>query len=62
MKKYSNSDLVYSINVEDLQLIAEEQLDRNLTNEEVGEVDKILGDYIGWYNAIESAIRKIIPD
>jgi len=44
--------IVYSINVEDIQNVAEEQLGRELTEKEVNFVEDRLGDYIDWYDSI----------
>jgi hypothetical protein len=59
---YLNDEIVYSINVEDLQNVASDLLDRNLTSEEIKiAVDK-LGDYIDWYEAVESSIREAVKN
>lgn len=52
--------VIYSINVEDLQTVAEEELERELTNEEIKNVEKRLGDYIDWYGAIASTLNEVI--
>jgi len=44
--------IVYSINVEDIQSVAEEQLGRELTEKEVNFVGDRLGDYVDWYDSI----------
>jgi hypothetical protein len=40
------SKVIYSVNVEDLQTVAEQELERQLTNDEIEIVEKRLGDYI----------------
>jgi hypothetical protein len=52
--------IIYSINVEDLQNVAEKELERELTNKEIKIVEERLGDYIDWYGAIASALSDII--
>ena len=47
---------VYEISVADLQGVAKEVLDRELTGEEVIAVGNSVGDYIDWFQAIENAI------
>jgi hypothetical protein len=47
---------VYEILVTDLQHVAKEVLERELTDEEVVAVGNSVGDYIGWFQAIENAI------
>lgn len=58
MKKVSEERIVYSINVEDIQKVAEEVLDRKLTKKEVGLVEDSVGDYLDWFQAIENAINR----
>lgn len=50
---------VYSINIEDVQHVAEQELDRKLTEEELRLVEDRLGDYVGWYEAILHAIDEL---
>ena len=50
---------VYSINVEDIQNVAEEQLGRELTEKEVNFVEDRLGDYIDWYDSICIALNDL---
>jgi len=53
----NNERIVYSINVEDLQNVAEEELGRKLTPTEIGLVENQLGDFISWHEAVVSAIE-----
>jgi len=52
--------IIYSINVEDLQNVAEQELERELTDEEIRNVEKRLGEYIDWYEAIVSTLNEAI--
>jgi hypothetical protein len=52
--------IIYSINVEDLQTAAEQELERELTDEEIEIVEKHLGDYIDWYGAIALTLNELI--
>ena len=52
--------IVYSINVEDIQTVAKEVLERKLTKKEISLVEDSIGDYINWFDAIEFAINKHI--
>jgi hypothetical protein len=53
----------YSINIEDVQNVAEQELERKLTAKELRLVENKVGDYINWYEAILNAIdvSKIKP-
>ena len=60
MKNDSSEKIVYSINISDIQEVASQVLERDLTNEEVILVEKSVGDYIDWFQAIENSIRNHI--
>ncbi len=52
--------VVYSINIEDLQNVAEQELERELTDEEIKIVEERLGDYIDWYGVIALTLDDVI--
>ncbi|WAC06436.1 MAG: hypothetical protein OS130_09205 [Thermodesulfobacteriota bacterium] len=60
MKRDDNERIVYSINVSDIQQVANEVLDRDLTKKEIRLVENSIGDNIDWFQAIEDAILKNI--
>jgi nucleoside-triphosphatase THEP1 len=62
MKNDSNYKIVYSINVSDIQEVAQQVLERALTKKEVVMVGKSIGDYLDWFQAIENSIRKQINE
>ena len=51
--------IIYSINIEDIQNVAKQELDRKLTEEELKLVEDKLGDYVGWYEAILHAMNEL---
>jgi hypothetical protein len=51
---------VYEISVEDLQEVAKEALERELTEDELTAVGNRVGDYIDWFQAIENTINDCI--
>lgn len=51
--------IIHSINIEDIQNVAEQELGRKLTEEELKLVEDKLGDYVGWYEAILHAIDEL---
>lgn len=61
MKIYSRDDVIYSINVQDLQDVSSRILERPLTQKEIASVEDSVGDFIDWNQAIENAILKQIP-
>ena len=51
---------IYSLEVADLQTVANEELGRNLTEKEIKLVEEEVGGYIDWYTAIHLAIIEVI--
>lgn len=51
--------IIYSINIEDIQTVAEQELERKLTAKELRLVEKKVGDFINWYEAILNAITEV---
>jgi hypothetical protein len=58
--KTAPRETVYELSIEDLQLVAREVLERELTNEEIAAVGNAVGDYIDWFQAIENAIHRCV--
>ena len=53
-----NSDkVIYQLTVDDLKTVANDVLDRELTEKEIKLLEEKIGDYINWYDAIEFAIH-----
>ena len=48
--------IAYSINIENIQNVAEQELERKLTAKELRLVEDKIGDCINWYEAILNAI------
>jgi hypothetical protein len=48
-----------TVNVEDIQTVAEQELERELTDEEIKIVEDRLGDYIDWYGSIASVLGEL---
>jgi len=57
-----SNKIIYSINIEDIQNVAEQELDKELIDEELKLVEDKIGDYIDWYGAVASLIGNIIND
>ncbi|MBI5399336.1 hypothetical protein HZB07_01775 [Candidatus Saganbacteria bacterium] len=55
-KKYQNEKIVYSLNIEDLQTVADEVLGRELNMDEITLLEDKIGDHINWHEAIHNAI------
>lgn len=47
---------IYQLTVEDLQNVANDVLERELTENEINLLEEKIADYIDWYDVIHSAI------
>jgi hypothetical protein len=54
------TDILYSINVQDVQDVAHSEFDRELNDKEIESVARKLGEYIDWYEAVISAVSQTI--
>lgn len=52
--------IIYSLNIEDIQNVAFETINRDLSNDELKLVENKLGDYIDWFGAISDTINDAI--
>ncbi|HEU0291590.1 MAG TPA: hypothetical protein VFR47_02575 [Anaerolineales bacterium] len=52
------SEIVYSINIEDIQTVAVEEMGRELTDDEIDKVKYLIGEKIGWYDAILATLNE----
>lgn len=63
MKKRKAKQIVYSINMTDLQEVAQDVLERRLTKKELDSVARSLGDHIDWFQAVWNTIMdEAIPE
>ena len=62
MKSDGNDRIVYSINVSDIQEVANQVLERDLTKKEISLIENSIADNIDWFQAIEDAICKHITE
>ncbi|HSY10276.1 MAG TPA: hypothetical protein VK840_05110 [Candidatus Dormibacteraeota bacterium] len=58
MKNDIDKEIFYSMNIDDIQGVSEEILDRRLTEKEITLVKESVGEHIDWFQAIENAIQK----
>ena len=57
-----NNKIIYQLTVSDIQTVAEEILERKLTDQEVVSMLDLIADKIPWYDAIADAIHETIRD
>lgn len=53
------NEITYSIEVSDVQRVAQETLGRTLSNDELSSLQNALGDYFDWYQTIAQAVQGI---
>jgi len=58
MKTQTGEEIVYGINIDDIQEVSMLVLERPLTDAEITLVKESVGDYIDWSQAVENAIQK----
>ena len=58
MKK--KDKVIYQLTIVDIQEVASQELDRELSPEEIELVQNLVGDYIPWYDAISLAINEML--
>ena len=51
--------IIYSLCIGDIQDVAEDNLNRKLTEDELKRVVDRVGDYISWYDAIELTLSEL---
>ena len=62
MKTQTGEEIVYGININDIQEVSLQVLERPLTDTGITLVKESVGDYIDWFQAIENAIQKHIHE
>lgn len=60
MKKKNDKKIIYSLNITDVQNVAQQELERTLTDSELKMVEDKIGDQFDWYEAISSVITSYI--
>ena len=52
--------IIYSLNIEDVQTVASEMLDRPLSINEIAQIEDAVAERIDWFEAIAGAISERI--
>ncbi len=58
MKNQNSQEIIYSLNVDDVQTVAQEEIDRELTQGEIEQIKDLIAVNIDWFGAISNAIRQ----
>jgi hypothetical protein len=62
MKKQNRNSIVYSLNIEDVQTVALQEIGRELSNNEIESIEELIASNISWYEAITNAISSYKPN
>jgi len=54
------SKIVYSLNEDDIQTVALQELERNLSSQEIENIKDLIAEKINWYDVIAEAINEKI--
>lgn len=57
--KLKKDKVVYSLKIADIQEVAEDELCRKLTDDELKKVIDKMGDYISWYDSISNTFQAL---
>ncbi len=52
--------IIYSLTVEDVQTVANQEIGRSLSSEEIENIEQLIAEKIKWYDAIDEAITEKI--
>lgn len=58
IKKVDINKIVYSISIEDIQTVAQQEFGRTLTQPEIEIISEKLGNNLSWYDAIQNTINQ----
>jgi hypothetical protein len=56
----NKNQIVYSISTEDIQMVAVQEIDRQLTTDEINKIKDLIGEKIDWYGVILNSIMEKI--
>ncbi len=58
----NTDEVIYFLTIEDVQNVAEQELDRELSAKEIALIEERVAENIPWYDAIAEAINELIVD
>lgn len=57
MENKNQNSVFYTLNEDDIQTVALQEIERNLSNAEIESIKEIIASNINWYDAIAEAIH-----
>ncbi len=55
------NQIIYYLTIEDIQNVAQQEIERNLSLHEINKIKEIISEKINWYDAIANSIFEKIP-
>lgn len=56
----NKKEIIYSLNIEDIQTVATQEINRELTDNEIENILVLIAARIRWYDAIAESINELI--
>ncbi|MGI8583956.1 MAG: hypothetical protein ACR2KX_17300 [Chitinophagaceae bacterium] len=56
----NNNKIIYSLNVKDIQTVANKELRRDLSSQEIKKILNTISEKINWYDAIADSVNERI--
>ena len=56
----NSNKIIYKIVVQDIQDVAQEEIDRKLTDDEINKIIDTIGERINWYDVVADSINEKI--
>lgn len=53
-----NNQIIYSLTIEDIQTVANKEIERNLSPDEIENIKEVIAEKINWYDAIADSIHQ----
>ena len=53
-----NNQIIYSLTVEDIQTVANQEIKRQLSPDEIEKIKEAIAEKINWYDAIANSIHQ----
>ena len=60
MKNKNDKEIFYSLNIADIQTVSQQEIERELTREEIEKIKDSIAKRINWYDAIADVINEKI--
>ena len=60
MENQNKEEIIYSLDITDIQTVAEQEIERELTINEIEKIKELIAEKIDWYGTIADSISEKI--